>query len=159
MGKVCKFFVSIDQAYTEFTCFSMFVPKNSSIFAQNQTFQAIIIKCWQTFFLFPYSPLRYTAVAILHLLLQLRWRQWEHCHMGCSDLANIGTNLVPMSLLVLLMVRLWILDMLQQHSNFQVIQLLQSLPIKVAPLSIWQRNPNRKRLHLFQAINAVTVFF
>jgi hypothetical protein len=58
--------------------------------------------------------------------------------MGCSDVSNIGANLVPVSLLALLMVQaLGTMDMLQQHSNFQVIQLLQSLPIKVAPLSIW----------------------
>ncbi len=36
-------------------------------------------------FLFPYSPYRYTAVAVLHLPLQLRWRQGEYWYMGCTS--------------------------------------------------------------------------
>ncbi len=41
-------------------------------------------------FLFPHSPLRSTAVAILHLSLQLRWRHchWEFRYMGCSTLLS-----------------------------------------------------------------------
>jgi hypothetical protein len=60
--------------------------------------------------------------------------------MGCCYLLNIGANLVPVSLLVLLMVQAlgteWLMVSLQQHSNFKVILLIQSLQ-KQERLSTW----------------------
>ncbi len=107
----------------------MFVPKNSSIFAKNSNILGNN-STWlaELFFFVSLLPLKVhgrsdTPPAIT----LLQWRQWEYCHMGCSDLSNIGANLVPVSLLVLLMAPIGKLRTAQQ-----VILLLKSLPIKVA---------------------------